>query len=121
MRLYFANSSFPTHYPTLGFIRYDKHGSSVDDGVPTNFLDFAKNPQDASPYLELYRRKHDNSRYKIYTLQNLVPGAVGIVQSSINPDLILASTTLDIDIHRDIALRDFIPYYDKLELSIPSG
>ena len=120
-RLYFAKSAFPTTYPTLNFIRYDKDGSSSDDGVPENFLDFAKNPQDVLPYLELYRRKHDNSRYKIYTLQNLMPGVAGKVQSSINPDLILASTTLDIDIARDIALRDFIPYYDNLELSISSG
>eukprot|EP01047_Picozoa_sp_COSAG01_P031214 COSAG01_NODE_2206_length_8170_cov_70.537108_1_plen_487_part_00 len=116
-RLYFA----ATKFPATTFRRIDKDGKATDDGVPANFLDFVNTPQDSSPYLELYRRKHDNSRYKIYTLVDPNPSIIGTVQASARPELNLASQTVELAPGRDIALRDFIPYYDILEMSIPSG
>lgn len=116
-RLYFAKSEFPI----VTFSRYEKGGSATDDGVPENYLTFTNTPQDVAPYLGLYRRQHDNSRYKIYTMANPIPSVPAQILGSVNPDLLLASVMNEYDIERDIALRDFVPYYDKLELSISNG
>ena len=119
-RLYFSKRHFGQglNNPYDKFTRYDKDGKDPDDGVPENFLDFTNTPHDVEPYLSLYRRKHDNSRYKIYTLKNKVPG----IASKHFPYNYIGMARIEIlNFDRDIGLRDFVPVIDKLELSVASG
>ena len=108
-RLYFANQPFPAD----AFVRYSS--GNPDTGLPLN-----DEQQDSAPYLSLYRRGHDNSRYKIFTMVDTVPSVIP-VHTPLPTNPALLSGAKQLDINRDIALRDFVQYHDKLEFSVPSG
>ena len=116
-RLYFANQPFPNDE----FDRYKEPGDDLDDGVPVNFGDFSNNPQDDDTYLHLYRRTHDNARYKIFEMTHTVPSVLATRNPLLEPNPVYLAIANQLDTERDIALRDYIPYQDKIEFSIPSG
>ena len=114
-RLYFSKQPFPND----AFSRYKFLGHATDDGVPPNFLDFALAPQDSAAYLPLYRRKHDSARYKVFVMADQVP-AMTARHTPVGTVLALANI-LQLDAGRDVALRDYVQYRDKLQLSVPTG
>eukprot|EP01050_Picozoa_sp_SAG11_P009421 SAG11_NODE_883_length_6737_cov_10.576981_4_plen_290_part_00 len=64
-RLYFANQPFPLD----AFDRYHTGGTDTDDGLPVNYTAI----EDSPIHAPLYRRTHDNSRYKIFEMVDTVP------------------------------------------------
>lgn len=119
-RLYFANQPFPDdefdRYPHIA--ENAAATTDPDDGVPPNFLTFADKPQDTEPYLSLYRRKHDASRYKIFVMKSPIPS----VQSTRKPVREgMQFNILQLDDQRDIALREFEEYRETAEFSVPEG
>ena len=111
-RLYFAEQPFPND----AFDRYVSGGSDADDGLPPNYNAI----EDDSTYAPLYRRAHDNTRYKIFQMVDTVP-SVSAVYNPIGTNPVYLAVAMQLDADRDVALREYIPYYDKLEFSIPSG
>jgi hypothetical protein len=116
-RRMFASST--VHFPLDDFNRYDVGGNATDDGLPANFLIPSTTPPDSTTYFPQYRREHDGSRYKIFRMVDTVP-PVSNKHSPVGNHMSLLQID-QLDVGRDIALRDFQEYRDRLELTVPTG